>query len=75
MGSRCHYPFSDRGGVRAHLRLPLTSGRARLLSNPAATLKKTKSRRGVSLRCSRGRTVKVFPHGHQQCEKRVGLFA
>ena len=22
MGSRCHYPFSDRGGVRAHLRLP-----------------------------------------------------
>lgn len=43
MGSRCHYPFSDRGGVRAHLRLPLASGRARLLSNPAATLKKTKS--------------------------------
>jgi hypothetical protein len=26
MGSRCHYPFSDRGGVRAHLLSPERAG-------------------------------------------------
>jgi hypothetical protein len=29
MGSRCHYPFSDRGGVRAHLLAIHTSRTAR----------------------------------------------
>jgi hypothetical protein len=34
MGSRCHYPFSDRGGVRAHL---LSIHTSRTAPNPRCT--------------------------------------
>lgn len=46
MGSRCHYPFSDRGGVRAHLfALPSTASqtlhRQQITASPAAEFVKS----------------------------------
>jgi hypothetical protein len=47
MGSRCHYPFSDRGGVRAHLlSIPLRTARRLIVpkggstARPAAAIKR-----------------------------------